>query len=175
MIERGETTWLRPVVNSGKKFQISSQEKFQIGAAVADTSGHYEARGNSLESPSISLCSEQNSSSLSPPSPLQTSQNGWGASPHFSSGADTFSQFLVSFFLHSCISEEFIRQREKTSVGQLWEYAAALSPLLSSQHYKIPQSEQAKFCCRRWRMFDLMVPPRPWLESEGSEIRKFPK
>ena len=64
-----------------------SEEKFQIGAVTAsEASGHYEARGNSLESPSVSLCSEQNnSSSLSPPSPLQTMHGGWGAS-HFSSG-----------------------------------------------------------------------------------------
>merc|ERR1719410_1907994 len=61
----------------------------KIGA-VTDTSGHYDARGNSLESPSISLCSEQNtSSSLSPPSPLQTIHGGWGPSQpshNFSSG-----------------------------------------------------------------------------------------
>ena len=68
---------------------VIMRRKFQIGA-VTDTSGHYDARGNSLESPSISLCSEQNtSSSLSPPSPLQTIHGGWGPSQpshNFSSG-----------------------------------------------------------------------------------------
>jgi len=55
----------------------------KIGA-VTDSSGQYEARGNSLESPSVSLCSDQNSSSLSPPSPLQTRHAGWAAEHNFS-------------------------------------------------------------------------------------------
>ena len=74
-----------------------------------------------------------------------------------------------------CISEEFIRQHSRMS-----EYAAALSPLLSRLTLGLIISTLKKnlsqiwkvFSFRRRRMFDLMLPARPCLESRGSENYK---